>query len=82
MPRKAEYSTEWTRLSAAVRAATPQCAWCGTTVDLTTDHLVPGKPQFGVRVLCRTDNTRRRNGATGPARAPGTQPTTLPPRQG
>lgn len=71
MPRRPEYSTDWTRLSAAVRAASPQCAWCGTHNDLTTDHIVPGKPEFGVRVLCRSDNTRRRNGATGPTRAPG-----------
>ena len=66
MPRLPQYDSSWTRLSANMRAANSQCAWCGTSDDLTTDHLVPGKPQFGLQVLCRADNTRLRNGATGP----------------
>ena len=60
------YRGPWRSMSRTVRSANPQCAWCNTTEDLCADHIVPGKPEYGVRTLCRSCNTRRRNGATGP----------------
>jgi len=62
-----QYQGSWPALSRRVRAGQPTCAWCTTDVDLVADHIVPGKPEFGVRTLCRGCNARRRNGATGPA---------------
>lgn len=47
------YGNEWARMSKAVRAAQPWCARCGTTSDLTVDHVKPGSLERGVRVLCR-----------------------------
>jgi len=66
--RQPQYQGAWPALSRKVRAHQPNCAWCKTTRDLCADHIVPGKPEFGVRTLCRSCNARRRNGATGPAR--------------
>lgn len=72
MPTSDPYRGGWRHISRQTRTESPQCQWCGTSNDLCADHIVPGKPQFGVRTLCRSCNTRRRNGATGPARASGT----------
>lgn len=70
MPTTDPYRGSWAKLSRKVRQLDPACNWCGTSDDLCADHLVPGKPEFGVRTLCRGCNTRRRNGATGPASQP------------
>ena len=66
--RPENYRNGWRRTSAAQRLASPLCAWCDSTSDLCADHLVPGRPELGIRTLCRRCNTRRRNGATGPER--------------
>jgi 5-methylcytosine-specific restriction endonuclease McrA len=48
--------------SAAIVRASPRCAKCGSTTDLTADHIIPiseggaGGPR---RVLCRTCNSSR-----------------------
>lgn len=65
---KPEYQGDWRAIAAAVVALDPRCGWCGAVDDLCADHLVPGKPEFGVRTLCRGCNTRRMHGATGPKR--------------
>ena len=64
--RKAPYRGSWARVARAVVASSPVCAWCSATSDLVCDHLVPGKPQFGLRTLCRSCNSRRSHGYTGP----------------
>jgi hypothetical protein len=70
MPNSEPYRGSWRRTSRTVRQLQPECAWCNTSNDLCADHIVPGKPEFGVRTLCRPCNTRRRNGATGPTPHP------------
>ena len=64
------YRNGWARLSKLVRLSSPVCAWCDSRDDLCADHLVPGRPELGVRTLCRSCNADRRNGATGPRRGP------------
>lgn len=58
------YTNDWLRLSRAAIAASPICAHCGTTNDLTTDHPVamalggerlPTDPV----VLCRSCNSAK-----------------------
>lgn len=63
-------SSAWDRLSKRARRAQPWCSECGSTDDLTADHVVPladGGPMLpgpaGVAVLCRSCNARK--GATG-----------------
>lgn len=63
--KRARRPAAWDRLSRRVRRAQPWCEWCGTSVDLTTDHvqrLADGGPMLpgpdGVRVLCRPCNSR------------------------
>lgn len=63
---KPEYQGSWPEQARRQIATEPQCAWCGTTSDLCADHLVPKRPELGVRTLCRPCNTRRVHGATGP----------------
>ena len=63
---RARYNSEWQRTSRAARAAQPWCDWCKTTTDLVADHLIPGRPDLGVRTLCRPCNTRRVSGGAGP----------------
>lgn len=63
---KPPYTGDWPATSRAQRQAEPECAWCGTTVDLCADHLVAGKPQYGTRTLCRPCNSRRAAGSNGP----------------
>lgn len=49
----------WQKLSRAARAATPCCVRCGSTEDLTTDHVVARELTGGVQVLCRVCNGRK-----------------------
>ena len=49
-------------------AAHPYCIQCGSTRDLTADHITPlargGHPLGPLRVLCRRCNSRRGADAT------------------
>lgn len=59
------YGQAWIKASKAAIKASPICAVCGTTEDLTGDHLLPkskgGTAEHGVRVLCRYHNSSRGN---------------------
>ena len=55
-----QYSGPWQRLSREQRQRVPYCEWCGTEDDLCADHLVPGRPEYGLQTLCRSCNSRRR----------------------
>lgn len=50
---------QWCRIAKAHKAAHPQCANCGTIVDLETDHIVPrhrgGSDSWtNLQSLCKT----------------------------
>lgn len=48
----------------AVVAASPFCAVCGSTEDLTADHVIPGGAHDGPRqTLCRRCNSSKRDRA-------------------
>lgn len=49
----------WQKLSKATRAATPICVRCGSTEDLTADHVIPRSVAGGVVTLCRRCNGRK-----------------------
>lgn len=53
----------WPTIARAAIAAQPWCSFCGTTEDLTCDHIVPrkhgGEVSDGVQVLCRPCNGRK-----------------------
>jgi len=58
--RKPYANPEWRKLSRQVRAERPYCEACGSTEDLTADHIVPLSrggdlivPLSELRVLCR-----------------------------
>lgn len=57
------YGGRWQRISRQARANAPYCAECGTTDDLTTDHVVAGTLTGGVQVLCRVCNARKSSGS-------------------
>lgn len=59
------------RLSRRLRRDSPFCEWCGSTTDLTVDHIVPKSevPALtynvaNLRVLCRDCNSRRGTNVT------------------
>ena len=60
------YDSEHKRLAKLAIARSPVCVDCGTSEDLTADHIVP-RSQGGLNVLtnyvvrCRSCNTARRN---------------------
>jgi 5-methylcytosine-specific restriction endonuclease McrA len=59
--RRAIYDRD-RKSSAAIVRASPRCAVCGSTRDLTADHIVPiskGGAAGPRRVLCRTHNSQR-----------------------
>lgn len=65
------YDHRWQQLSERVRRASPFCEQCGSTDDLTADHIIPKAeaPELrleplNVRVLCRTHNGQRSNRCT------------------
>ena len=52
------YDSMWRDLSKRMRAAQPWCSTCGSTKDLTLDHIIPlarggTNDQSNARVLCR-----------------------------
>lgn len=57
------YGPAWRKASKAAIAAQPYCSVCGTTEDLTGDHVVPikygGTEQHGVVTMCRKHNSSR-----------------------
>lgn len=64
-------TARWQRLRKRVIAMTGHCEWCGTTTDLTADHVIPisERPDLAfeplnVRCLCDLDNSRRGNKCT------------------
>ena len=59
-PAHVRYSDPaWRRLSRAAREAQPWCSFCGSTFDLTLDHVVAGKGAGGYLVLCRSCNSSK-----------------------
>lgn len=61
------YNPAWRLLSEDARASGGRCSWCGSTEDLTLDHVIPGSLEGGTRILCRTCNGTK--GATSDKRA-------------
>jgi len=54
------YDARWQRLSKQARRLTPWCADCGTSDDLTGDHLRwPARTLADVEVVCRSCNSKR-----------------------
>lgn len=60
------YGARHQRDAKAAIAAQPWCSWCGATEDLCGDHIDNEHPELGYMVLCRSCNSKKRNGATGP----------------
>lgn len=55
------YTAAWRTLCNRVRREEPACAVCGTTVDLTTDHVIPKvaggtDDRDNLTTLCRRHN--------------------------
>jgi len=65
---------QYRRARAALLAAQPWCSYCGSTTDLTADHLVPrslgGRLEHGITVACRTCNSSRGNRQAPKTRTP------------
>ncbi|MCB5179492.1 HNH endonuclease [Streptomyces antimicrobicus] len=60
------YDYQWQKVRAEAIRLQPYCSFCGTSNDLTGDHILPLKEGGSntldnVRVLCRQCNTRREN---------------------
>ena len=58
------YTRQWQNRAAKVKRQQPTCAVCGTTEDLTVDHVVPknagGTDDLGnLRTLCRRHNSSK-----------------------
>ena len=58
------YTRQWQTKAATVRREQPECAVCGTTVDLTTDHIVPKvaggtDDRSNLTTLCRSHNGQK-----------------------
>lgn len=68
-------NARWKNLSRRLRRQQPFCSNCGTTTDLTVDHITPladgGDPYDldNLDVLCRSCNSAKGRGDT-PGRAP------------
>jgi len=67
------YGTRWQRLSRRARVLQPWCSRCGTTVDLTADHVdalaaggtrTPRVDDGSIDVLCRRCNASKGRGNT------------------
>lgn len=69
-PSARGYGKQWQRRSLRERAEHPWCTLCGSTEDLTLDHVINGVADQTM-VLCRSCNTTKRNleRAMGPRRA-------------
>jgi hypothetical protein len=66
--RTSQYNYAWRKASLAARKRQPWCTFCGSTADLTADHVVPlGRggelvPEASwIRVLCRSCNSARKD---------------------
>lgn len=60
------YDYQWRKARAEAIRLQPYCLFCGTSNDLTGDHILPMKEGGSnsldnIRVLCRSCNTRREN---------------------
>ncbi|MGA4950432.1 HNH endonuclease [Streptomyces lydicamycinicus] len=72
---KGKYDHQWQKVRAQAIRLHPFCSHCGTTHDLTGDHIVP-LAQGGtntldnVRVLCRSCNSRREQAIRRARKAP------------
>lgn len=53
------YGPAWRKVSRAIRAAPPRCSRCGSTRDLTGDHVKARSLDAGVQVLCRRCNASK-----------------------
>lgn len=60
-PTNPLYNRAWRKVSQDARKAQPWCSTCGSTQDLTVDHIAPGSLDAGIRVLCRPCNSRKNN---------------------
>lgn len=61
-PAERGYDERWRKLSKIARVMWPYCNNCGSTEDLTADHLRPGKVVESlddIQVLCRSCNSRK-----------------------
>ena len=58
LPRT-RYGPAWQRLSKQLRDAQPWCSKCGSNIDLTLDHILPGTGAGGYQVLCRRCNSAK-----------------------
>ena len=59
------HTAAWRQVRTAAIAAQPWCSDCGTTTDLTLDHVEPRSTVAGVQVLCRPCNSRKGARARG-----------------
>lgn len=60
------YGSTWQRTARNLISLRLRCAWCGTTNDLTVDHITPRSKggtdhPSNLRVLCRPHNSGRSN---------------------
>ena len=58
LPRT-NYDSNWRKLSEQARKEQPWCTICGSTHNLSLDHVIPGTTQGGLMVLCRSCNSRK-----------------------
>jgi 5-methylcytosine-specific restriction endonuclease McrA len=57
---RARYRGTWPTLARQAIARHPYCAECGSTHDLTADHVAGGgRLDEGITVLCRSCNSRK-----------------------
>jgi len=69
-PRLRQYDSRARRARARAQvAASPWCARCNATSDLTADHIVAiangGDPDGPLQTLCRSCNSRKRQAELG-----------------
>jgi 5-methylcytosine-specific restriction endonuclease McrA len=57
--RRVHYHGPWQTIRKAVLATARSCSVCGTTEDLTVDHVIPRRLDGGVGVLCRHHNSSK-----------------------
>lgn len=76
--RLAHMSTDWRwrKLSLAARARQPWCSTCGTSEDLTGEHIIPidqapelAYEPLNIDVLCRSHNSRKSGNVSDEQRA-------------
>ena len=58
------YDNRWRKLRSTAIAQQPFCTHCGTTEDLTADHIIPlsaggTSTENNIQVLCRSCNGRK-----------------------